>query len=274
MKGLPYYKRYPRDFIDGVVGMSFEERGAYSMILDLIYMRGGQLPCDARYIAGHLGCSVRKWTSLLDALVMHGKLRVVDGIISNFRANYEVEETGKFRDKQAENARQPRKINELPQPKDCHTDTDTDTDKEEPKGSPSQRAKPEPAGWPDFWGDYPRKVAKPEALKAYTRALTRSDPETIRNGLIAQLPSWSANDPKFIPHPATWLNRDGWNDQPTDRSTTNVHRLTPPSSDRDDRIDAMVEGARIALDRRAARSQPSAGSPPLLALAGRGTHGS
>ncbi|MFK5283859.1 DUF1376 domain-containing protein, partial [Lacticaseibacillus paracasei] len=56
MNGLPYYKAYPRDFIEGTIGMPFELKGAYRLLLDLIYMQGGRLPDDAKYISGLLGC--------------------------------------------------------------------------------------------------------------------------------------------------------------------------------------------------------------------------
>ncbi|MBC8717497.1 hypothetical protein [Ochrobactrum sp. Marseille-Q0166] len=42
-------KPYPRDFIEGTIGMSFELKAAYRLVLDLIYMQGGNLPDDARY---------------------------------------------------------------------------------------------------------------------------------------------------------------------------------------------------------------------------------
>ena len=76
MNGLPYYKAYPRDFIEGTVGMSFELKAAYRLVLDLVYMQGGDLPDNSRYIAGLLGCSVRKWNGFRDELLLLGKIRV------------------------------------------------------------------------------------------------------------------------------------------------------------------------------------------------------
>jgi uncharacterized protein YdaU (DUF1376 family) len=69
MNGLPYYKRFPRDLIDGTIGMPFEEKVTYAFILDLIYMHAGKLPDDARYISGLLGCSIRKWNGIRSALI-------------------------------------------------------------------------------------------------------------------------------------------------------------------------------------------------------------
>jgi hypothetical protein len=63
----------------------------------------------------------------------------------------------------------------------------------------------------EFWDAYPRKVGKRTAESAYARATTRASEEDILAGLRRLLPSWT--DPQFIPHPTTWLNRDGWNDE-------------------------------------------------------------
>jgi uncharacterized protein YdaU (DUF1376 family) len=113
---LPYYKRFPRDFLDGTVGMTLEQKGAYGIVLDLIFSRGGKLPDDPRYIAGQLGCSVRKWNSIKDYLISEAKLFTENGIISNKRADYLLEETRKYRDKQAENRKKPYKNSEETKP--------------------------------------------------------------------------------------------------------------------------------------------------------------
>jgi len=76
MNGLPYYKAYPRDFIEGTIGMPFEIKCAYRVVLDIIYMQGGKLPDDARYISGVLGCSIRKWKSIRQSLLDLDKLHV------------------------------------------------------------------------------------------------------------------------------------------------------------------------------------------------------
>lgn len=124
---LPYYKRFPRDFFEGTIGMSFEVKCAYGLVLDMIYMRDGQLPDDARYIAGMLGCSVRKWNSILSELVEAGKLQCEGGIISNSRADYLVEERRTYRDKKAENRSRPNKNSDV-----------------ETRSRSSARVKPEP----------------------------------------------------------------------------------------------------------------------------------
>jgi hypothetical protein len=63
-----------------------------------------------------------------------------------------------------------------------------------------------------FWSMYPRKIGKRTAQAAYDRAIKRATETEILEALQQQVPSWT--DPQYIPHPTTWLNRDGWNDQP------------------------------------------------------------
>ncbi|WP_181175717.1 DUF1376 domain-containing protein [Mesorhizobium sp. B2-3-4] len=129
MNGLPYYKRYPRDFIEGTIGMPFEVKAAYGLLLDLIYMQGGALPDNDRYIAGLLGLSVRKWNGIRSALISLGKISVNGAAISNYRAIIELETLRSHRDKQSENARCPRKNKGLKQPNVSHTEPDNRIEK-------------------------------------------------------------------------------------------------------------------------------------------------
>lgn len=134
MNGLPYYKSYPRDFFEGTVGMPFAMKGAYRLLLDLIYMHGGRLADNSRFISGHLGCSVRAWNGYRAALIKAGKISVDLGIISNFRADKETIMSRSFQDKQRENRRGSNKNNDLTtmlvEPKVDHSRDYTDTERE------------------------------------------------------------------------------------------------------------------------------------------------
>lgn len=86
MSTRPWYKRFPSDFIAGTMNLTLEQKGAYSMVLDLIYDRGGPIPDDSQWIARVCGCSTRKWNKIRADLIEHGKIHVTNGLISNFRA--------------------------------------------------------------------------------------------------------------------------------------------------------------------------------------------
>jgi hypothetical protein len=68
-----------------------------------------------------------------------------------------------------------------------------------------------------FWTDYPRKVAKRDALDAW-KALKLKDTdqealEAIMAGLQRSKRSWKGREKDKIPYPATWLNGRRWLDE-------------------------------------------------------------
>lgn len=91
-----WYKRYPKDFIDGTMGMSLEARGAYSIVLDLLYINGGPIVDDDRWLAGVMGVSTRKWRSLRQGLIDRGKIVEFDGRLDNVRSKKERELAAKW----------------------------------------------------------------------------------------------------------------------------------------------------------------------------------
>lgn len=64
----------------------------------------------------------------------------------------------------------------------------------------------------DFWAVWPRKDSKKSAEAAWGRAVKRQDPETIIAAARAYASSPYRPEKQFVPHGATWLNGDRWND--------------------------------------------------------------
>lgn len=85
-----WYKRCGADFIHGTMMLTLEEKGAYSLCLDLIYDRGGPIADDARWLSGVCGVSIRKWNAIRQRLLDLGKLVAEDGHLSNARAHLEL----------------------------------------------------------------------------------------------------------------------------------------------------------------------------------------
>jgi len=64
-----------------------------------------------------------------------------------------------------------------------------------------------------FWQQYPKKVGKGAARTKFKTAMKLVSFDELMAGLVrlnANLPS----DPKFIPHPSTWLSQERWSDEP------------------------------------------------------------
>lgn len=72
-----------------------------------------------------------------------------------------------------------------------------------------------------FWKAYPRKVGKDRCIKWFkTRKITREFVDDLVTAIENQKTSvqWNKKSKEgvkgaFIPHPLTWLNRGGWNDE-------------------------------------------------------------
>ncbi len=149
-----WYKRCGADFIHGTMMLTLEEKGAYSLCLDLIYDRGGPIPDDARWLSGVCGVSLRKWAAIRDRLISLGKIAAVDGHISNSRADLELvsselharklaESGAKGGRKRAENAGQANKNNDLAEAPPKLTREDKIREESTPNGV--QRAMRDPA---------------------------------------------------------------------------------------------------------------------------------
>lgn len=73
-----------------------------------------------------------------------------------------------------------------------------------------------PVGFDEFWSEYPRKVAKQNAVKAFKKinpdhellAMIISDVQRR-----SKSEEWTKANGQYIPHPATYLNAQRWEDE-------------------------------------------------------------
>lgn len=89
---------------------------------------------------------------------------------------------------------------------------DRDQEKDQDQGPRPRKRSPaarvESAAFTEFWTAYPRKVAKGAAVKAWPGD---EHLPAILSALAWQVKGWA--DPKYIPHPATYLNQRRWEDE-------------------------------------------------------------
>ena len=64
-----------------------------------------------------------------------------------------------------------------------------------------------------FWKLYPRRMGKRAAQLKFRKACERADIFDIMKGLKEAVVRFKTTDPRFIPHPATWLHQDRWLDE-------------------------------------------------------------
>ena len=70
-------------------------------------------------------------------------------------------------------------------------------------------------GFNQFWENYPRKVGKGAARKAWKTALKKTDATTIQEA-AALYRITCPKDTQYIAHPASWLNAERWADETED----------------------------------------------------------
>ena len=102
----------------------------------------------------------------------------------------------------------------------CETEAVTDKNVKNVKNKHIWPSKPENEYSPEFlefWKHYPKKKAKGAAWKAWKKI--KRPVETlvlIQTALLWQKKSkdWTKEGGQFVPHPATYLNAKGWEDEP------------------------------------------------------------
>jgi len=65
----------------------------------------------------------------------------------------------------------------------------------------------------NLWKIYPKKVGKGTAKKALAKAMTKATADQIQHSLAVFVRAWGNQDKKFMPHLATWLNGERWDDE-------------------------------------------------------------
>lgn len=81
-----------------------------------------------------------------------------------------------------------------------------------------------PARFEEFWSAYPKRVDKGHARTAYTKALKKTDDETLIAGAKRYAAVQAGGDPKFTALPTTWLNGERWEDDATPAASAAIPR--------------------------------------------------
>jgi uncharacterized OB-fold protein len=100
------------------------------------------------------------------------------------------------------------------------------------KTPPNPQGGTEDEHFDTFWSHYPKHTGKKAALKAYRSALKDADAEAINTAAKVFADSVQGKDPRYTPHPSTWLNQGRWEDD--------VQSPTPPPAN--DELPAFWRG--------------------------------
>lgn len=230
---LPWHARNHQDALDGMLMLSLEERGAYNTALDLIYIRSGPIPDNARWLSGYMGVSLRRWSVIRASLLVKGKLYEinVNGVPSlmNQRAAIEIENAAKlsrnFSESGAKGGRKSAELRTKPNENNGPAqatlqatvklkDIDTDTEKKSPP-SPLWGASESTLSqsYDRAFAAYPetgRATTTPDtARKAWAEVAKAVDPEALISAVqaFAASPFAKADAGKRVPSFQKWLKQ-------------------------------------------------------------------
>lgn len=109
-----------------------------------------------------------------------------------------------------------------------------------------------PEKFATFWSRYPRKVGKADALKSFTKLIKAcADVDKFMSTCIASIEwwksqqSWIRDGGKYIPYPATWLNKGHWKDfedNSDESSSGGAQFLRGASAESDDELLRRMQG--------------------------------
>lgn len=217
-----HYQFHVRDYLTKTRHLSLIEDLAYRRLLDTYYTEEGPLPSDA-----HRCARLVAMPEHADAveLVLNEFFELHDDGWHNSRCDEEIAKFKGFADAGRRGAaKRWSKGEQTPPHGEANGEGNSPpnagpmaTVNRKPKTSSSSSAAPlDVDRFSEFWTAYPRKVAKPEALKAWIKIKPDDDTfAAIMAGLAAAKASrdWTKDDGQFIPHPTTWLNQRRWEDQ-------------------------------------------------------------
>jgi DNA-binding transcriptional ArsR family regulator len=77
----------------------------------------------------------------------------------------------------------------------------------------------------EAWTAYPRKIGKAAARKAWEKATAKVSPDVLSAKLAEYVDSLAGADPRYIPHLATWLNGERWEDEVAPRQQSGFRSM-------------------------------------------------
>jgi hypothetical protein len=249
-----------------VISCSLAAQGLWMRMLCLAakatrrgYVQIGSTPCTAQDLARVVGESKETVDALLAELALKGVYSTTrDGAIYNRRMVQQEKQrkaSAKGGSKGGVTSRDNKKgIFSTPDPTPRGTSEDTPlpyTLYPLPTKTPPnpQAGSGDPARVFDEWYKaYPRKVGRGQAEKAYATALKHAPPDLLLAAAVRYAELKAGSDPRYVKHPATWLNGKCWLDEELGLDRPSPDRPAPPGiSPPPRRDDAEASQWRVRL---------------------------
>ena len=218
---MNYYERHVGDYLRDTAHLSLLEHGIYTRLLDVYYTR--ECGIDEGMAARLIGARSKDELAALMA-VLSEFFALEGGIYCQTRCDREI---ARYQAK----AKRNREVGKLGgRPRKVETQTEPTNNpggfQTEPKHNPPQYPVPSnqtntpkppsasPTGFAEFWQAYPKKAAKPAALKAFRSQRINGELPQLLSDIERRKssPDWQKEEGQFVPNPATYLNQRRWED--------------------------------------------------------------
>ena len=217
---MNYYERHIGDYLKDTAHLSLLEHGVYTRLLDVYYTR--ETPIPKSDVARLIGARSRDEKQALDAVLIEFFTLEADAYVQH-RCDKEIL---KFADKSGKAKRSAlarwdaKRLQSEGNADAMRTHSEGNAKAMLPVPNPQSQS-PIPNtpkapkgvdGFEEFWAAYPRKDAKPIALKAFLKVKAPVDQLLSAIAKQKQSEGWLKENGQFIPMPASWLNAERWND--------------------------------------------------------------
>jgi uncharacterized protein YdaU (DUF1376 family) len=217
---LPYFRMYPTDYEAKTAHLSMIEDGAYSRLLRLCWSQPDcSLPDDDEWIMRRMRARTDEEReavkTVLTEYFSREKQRVFNKRLSEEHAHAnERHRTASENGKKGGRPANAMKEKEKDQSYGLAEEKRAGKLKKANQNHNQNHNIPPlpPEGFDEFWSVYPRKVAKPAAVKAYAKAVASHGVEVVIEGAKRYAAAVMGKDAQYIAHAATWLGAERWAD--------------------------------------------------------------
>lgn len=213
---MHFYPHHIGDFQRDTASLSDSDTMAYLRLIWMYYDTEQPLPADAKKLAFKIGANPDSVQMILDTFFIKEqdfyRHKRCDKVLNEI---YDKSEKARL----AALARWGKNADAMPVQSERNADAsknNANATKNDATHNPIPINKEYIDRFEVFWKHYPRKVAKPHALKTWMKI--KPDDALVQKILLAINKQDLRNrDIQFVPHPATWLNRGQWEDEVTSK---------------------------------------------------------
>lgn len=212
---FPTFNFFPRDWILGTAELTPEQQGAFIRLLAYAWEQTPPctLPLEGGTLAMWVGVSPQKWRTISGPVL--AKFEVVDGRYVNGKLLAVYVDMCAHRARRRSAAERGNEIRWGSQ-SDRNAIAKQSLPTPTPKRKNTSNTSPTATDllFEAIWLEYPRKIGKQAALKAWNKLILRGDPKVVEAGILryAAYVKANATDQQYIKHLATLLNSGDWQD--------------------------------------------------------------